>query len=80
MRGDDTKRELQRKRWRLPPRKAAATLFRVESLDAVFLQTIAEIAEVLLVARFDGAKNVDGRNIGTGKSAIMHDLFNARAG
>ena len=46
----------------------------------MFLQAIAKIAEMLFVSRFDRAQNVDGGNIGTGKSAIMHDLFDARAG
>ena len=37
-------------------------------------------SEMLAVARFDRAKNVHRGNIGAGKSAIVHDLFDARAG
>ena len=43
-------------------------------------QLRAQLGEVLVVSGFDRAKNVHGRNIGAGEGAIVHDLFNARAG
>jgi hypothetical protein len=61
-------------------RSAPALPTAVESLHAVFLQAVAKIAEMLFVSRFHRAEDMDGGNIGTGKSAAVHDLFNASAG
>jgi hypothetical protein len=51
-------------------RSAPALPTAVESLHAVFLQAVAKIAEMLFVSRFHRAEDMDGGNIGTGKSAV----------
>ena len=45
----------------------------------MLFQSGADLGEVLVVSRFDCAKHVDGRNVGTRKRAIVHTLLNARA-
>ena len=43
------------------------------------MQARKDFFEMRAVARFDRAKNVDGGDIGTGESAIVHHFFDARA-
>ena len=47
--------------------------------DAVTFQLRAKLSEVLVISRLDRTEDVNGRNVGTGERAIVHDLFDARA-
>ena len=40
----------------------------------------AKLREMLVVARFDSAYSIHSRNIRAGERAIVHDLFDTRAG
>src|SRR6266581_706057 len=53
--------------------------FGVVRLDTVTFQLRAKLSEMLLISRLDRTEDVNGRNVGTGERAIVHDLFDARA-
>ena len=53
--------------------------FRVVGFDTVTFQLRAKLSEVLVISRLDRTEDVNGRNVGTGERAIVHDLFDARA-
>lgn len=53
-------------------------LFGVVGFDAVRFQGSAELGEMFVIPRFNCAQHVDRRNIGAGKGALVHGLFNAR--
>lgn len=55
-------------------------LFGVVGFDAVAFQLRAQLGEVLVVPRLNGAENIHRRNIRGGERAIVHDLLNAGAG
>ena len=52
-------------------------LIRVEGLDAMLLESGAQLREMLLVAGFNRAHDVHSGDIGAGESSIVHDLFDA---
>src|SRR5947207_545893 len=51
--------------------------FGVVRLDTVTFQLRAKLSEMLVISRLDRAEDVNGRNVGTGERAIVHDLFDA---
>ena len=54
-------------------------LRRIVGLDAVALRLRPQVRQMLMVTGFDGAEDVNGRDIAAGEGAIVHDLLDARA-
>ena len=63
-----------------PESLCQAKSFWVERFDATSFQLGTQLGEMFVIPRFDCAQNVDDRDVGAGKGAIVDDLFNAGAG